>query len=136
MYKRQIKDAPQLNVRLDHKFSNPTPVIIWGNNTRDLMTYKKNNSNFLFYVENEEGSFNDYVLRNQFKTGLIEGGNKILSYFFEKQQIDKFYMFKSDSNLVNGLKLDARIQNSLKEDFILNDQYQIKDNLLSTYTIK
>ena len=100
------------------------------------MTYKKNNSNFLFYVENEEGSFNDYVLRNQFKTGLIEGGNKILSYFFEKQQIDKFYMFKSDSNLVNGLKLDARIQNSLKKDFILNDQYQIKDNLLSTYTIK
>ena len=100
------------------------------------MTYKKNNSNFLFYVENEDGSFNDYVLRNQFKTGLIEGGNKILSYFFEQQQIDKFYMFKSDSNLVNGLKLDARIQNSLKKDFILNDQYQIKDNLLSTYTIK
>ena len=60
----------------------------------------------------------------------------ILSYFFEKQQIDKFYMFKSDSNLVNGLKLDARIQNSLKKDFIFNDQYQIKDNLLSTYTIK
>ena len=45
-------------------------------------------------------------------------------------------MFKSDSNLVNGLKLDARIQNSLKKDFILNDQYQIKDNLLYTYTIK
>ena len=131
-----IKDEPQLNVRLDDKFSSPTPIVIWGNNTRDLMTYKKNNSNFLFYVENEDGSFNDYVLRNQFKTGLIEGGNKILSYFFEQQQIDKFYMFKSDSNLVNGLKLDARIQNSLKKDFILNDQYQIKDNLLSTYTIK
>ena len=100
------------------------------------MTYKKNNSNFLFYVENEEGSFNDYLLRNNLKTGLIEGGNKILSYFIEQQQIDKFYMFKSDSNLVNGLKLDTRIQDSLKKDYILNDQYQIKDNLLSTYTIK
>ena len=45
-------------------------------------------------------------------------------------------MFKSDSNLVNGLKLDTRIQDSLKKDYIFNDQYQIKDNLLSTYTIK
>ena len=42
----------------------------------------------------------------------------------------------NDSDLVNGLKLDTKIQNSLKKDFILNDQYQIKDNLLSTYTIK
>ena len=131
-----IKDAPQLNVRLDDKFSNPTPVIIWGNNTKDLITYMKNNSNFLFYVENEEGSFNDYLLRNNFKTGLIEGGNKILSYFFEQQQIRKFYMFKSESNLINGLNLDTRIQSSLKKDYIFTDQYQIKDNSLSTYTIK
>ena len=100
------------------------------------MTYKKNNSNFLFYVENEEGSFNDYLLRNNFKTGLIEGGNKILSYFFEQQQIRKFYMFKSESNLIDGLNLDTRIQSSLKKDYIFTDQYQIKDNSLSTYTIK
>ena len=131
-----IKDTPQLNVRLDDKFSSPTPIIIWGNNTKDLKTYKEKNSNFLFYVENEEGSFNDYLFRNNIKTGLIEGGNKILSHFFEQKQIDKFYMFISDSDLKNGLKLDPNIQNSLDKDFILKGQYQIKDNSLSTYTIK
>jgi len=45
-------------------------------------------------------------------------------------------MFKSESNLINGLNLDTRIQSSLKKDYIFTDQYQIKDNSLSTYTIK
>ena len=46
-----IKDAPQLNVRLDDKFSNPTPIVIWGNNTKDLIdSYPKM---FYFITDNE-----------------------------------------------------------------------------------
>ena len=129
-------DQPRLNVRLDEQFTNPIPIVMWGNNTEDLQTFKNKYNNFLFYVENEEGSFNDFLLRNKIKTGLVEGGNKVLSYFFEQNYIDKFYMFRSSKKLKIGTKLDTNITNFLHNGFQTSAEFQINDNLLSTYTIK
>ena len=129
-------DQPRLNVRLDDQYTNPIPIVMWGNNTKDLQTFKNKFNNFLFYVESEEGSFNDYLLRNKIKTGLVEGGNKVLSYFFQHNYIDKFYMFRSNKKLEFGTKLDTNIPNFLHNGFQTSAEYQINDNLLSTYTIK
>ena len=129
-------DQPRLNVRLDDQYQNPIPIVMWGDNTKDLQTFKNKFNNFLFYVENEEGSFNEYLLRNNIKTGLIEGGNKVLSYFFQNNYIDKFYMFSSNKKLDLGTKLDTNIPNFLHNGFQTSAEYQINDNLLSTYTIK
>ena len=129
-------DQPRLNVRLEEQYTNPTPIVMWGNNTEDLQTFKNKYNNFLFYVENEDGSFSDFLLRNKINTGLVEGGNKVLSYFFEHNYIDKFYMFRSSKKLKIGTKLDSNITNFLHNGFQTSAEFQINDNLLSTYTIK
>ena len=87
----------------------------------------------------ESIAFNDHnlitALANDY--GYDNWVSKAIQYYVKPQDRVIFISVSGNSpNLVNGLKLDARIQNSLKKDFILNDQYQINDNLLSTYTIK
>ena len=87
----------------------------------------------------ESIAFNDHnlitALANDY--GYDNWVAKAIQYYVKPQDRVIFISVSGNSpNLVNGLKLTTRIQDSLKKDYILNDQYQIKDNLLSTYTIK
>ena len=45
-------------------------------------------------------------------------------------------MFRSNKKLELGTKLDTNIPNFLHNGFQTSAEYQINDNLLSTYTIK
>ena len=47
-------DNPKLSVRLDYAYKNPQPVVLWGNDTKELKKYSSLYNNFIFYVENDE----------------------------------------------------------------------------------
>ena len=129
-------DKPKLNVRLDYEYKNPQPVVLWGNDTKELKKYSSSFNNFIFYVENDEDSFSSFLERHSIKSGLVEGGNSILSYFLNKDMIDEFYYFKSLDILESGLKIDKTIEEYISNNFNSIREYPIIDNLLTTYTNK
>ena len=94
---------------MDYEYKNPQPVVLWGNDTKELKKYSSSFNNFIFYVENDEDSFSSFLERHSIKNGLVEGGNSILSYFLNEDMIDEFYYFKSSDSLESGLKIDKTI---------------------------
>ena len=129
-------DKPKLNVRLDYEYKNPQPIVLWGNDTKELKKYSSLFNNFIFYVENDEDSFSNFLERHSIKSGLVEGGNSILSYFLYEDMIDEFYYFKSSDSLESGLKIDKTIEEYISNNFNSIQKYPIIDNLLTTYTNK
>ena len=109
---------------------------MWGNDTKELKKYSSSFNNFIFYVENDEDSFSSFLERHSIKSGLVEGGNSILSYFLNEDMIDEFYYFKSSDSLESGLKIDKTIEEYISNNFNSIREYPIIDNLLTTYTNK
>ncbi len=134
-----IVDKPLLNIRnLDlHKSNNvPLKIIWWGSRVPKKV---KNNENFKEYIFIESNSLNELeniLIKNNCRTVLVEGGKYIHELFFENNMYYKFYEFRSENIIDNGLYMNFSDHYGFKNKYIKENNFLLKDNQLIIYTRK
>ena len=139
-----ITDLPKLNIRyqgLEH--IEIKKIILWGTDSENIEKYASEHKDFIFITDFEDVSNNvvniktinktniiNFLQNNSISSLLVEGGNKTLSFFFENNLINKFYLFKSDKNIMNGIDMNIELNGKLS----LNNEYKLNENILEIYT--
>lgn len=139
-----ITDLPKLNIRyqgLEH--IEIKKIVLWGTDSENIEKYASEYKDFIFITDFEDVSNNvvniktinktniiNFLQNNSISSLLVEGGNKTLSFFFENNLINKFYLFKSDKNIMNGIDMNIELNVKLS----LNNAYKLNENILEIYT--
>ena len=142
-----LVDNPLLDTRLiKNKLNNLDPIkfVLWGSD-KNIINFLR--EDFIFLTEfkidgyknvinlgtlNFENINNFFTEINNFSV-LIEGGNSVHKLFIENDYYDNFYLFKSQDNLIHGLKATDSI-NILNGENFSNKELSLNDNILNIYT--
>ena len=145
-----ITDNPQLNVRLSPlTHVDIKKYVLWGSDNTfiDEMAIRHGDKIFLTtfnypvlkhqnVVNLNNLSFsnvNSYLIEQNIKSLLVEGGNYVHNFFISEKIYDNFYKFVSEDSITNGLSLDVLISDYLMKDMKQIKKIQLKDNSLHIY---
>ena len=145
-----ITDNPQLNVRLSPlTHVDIKKYVLWGSDNTfiDEIAIRHGDKIFLTTFNNRTlkhknivnlnnlsfSNVNSYLIEQNIKSLLVEGGNYVHKFFISEKIYDNFYKFVSEDSITDGLSLDALISDYLMNEMNQIKKIQLKDNSLHIY---
>ena len=143
-------DNPQLNVRLRPlTHVDLKKYVLWGSDKTfiDEMAIGHGDKIFLTTFDNDIlkhknvvnlnnlsfNNLNSYLMEQNIKSLLVEGGNFVHKFFISEKIYDYFYKFVSEDSISDGLSLDNLISDYLMNEMNQIKKIQLKDNSLHIY---
>ena len=146
-----ITDNPQLNVRISPlSHVDIKKYVLWGSDKTFITELAKIHFDKIFLTTFDDESIikqknvinlsnlsfnnlNSYMIDQNIKSLLVEGGNYVHKFFISSEIYDYFYKFVSQDSIANGLTLDNLISEYLMTDMNHIKKIQLKDNSLDIY---
>ncbi len=146
-----ITDNPQLNVRLSTlSHVDIKKYVLWGSDKSFIVELSQMHNDKIFLTTFDDESIlnqtnvvnlsnlsfstvNSYLMEQNIKSLLVEGGNYVHKFFISEEIYDYFYKFMSHDSISEGLSLDNIISEYLLNDMNQIKKIQLKDNSLHIY---
>lgn len=134
-----IIDNPILNIRnteLKDTTNSPLKIVWWGSEVPVGIKEKDSLNQYIFIESNSIEELEYILIKNNCRSVLVEGGKYVHEILFKNNKYHKFYEFRSENIINNGLSMNYLTQSVFNDTYEIENKFLLKDNELIIYTRK